>query len=208
MMNKVFLTHWGWVTYICVNKLTIIGSDNGLSPGRRQAIPWTNAGILLNGSLVTKFSEILIEIHTFLFKKIFLKMSSVKCRPFCLGLNVLSYCSTTDMLVWKVCMLCTVWKTLILWSRRTFPRYWISSCLSSYTWIQIHLLHACVYKGLSFRVSPTVFIIRHPINKLKIKHFLQWLQLVWSVQLYSYSGCYCLHWTSLFVTLPILMRML
>ena len=30
-----------------VVKLTIIGSDNGLSPGRRQAIIWTNAGILL-----------------------------------------------------------------------------------------------------------------------------------------------------------------
>ena len=34
-------------THICVNKLTIIGSDNGLSPGRRQAIIWTNAGIVL-----------------------------------------------------------------------------------------------------------------------------------------------------------------
>ena len=32
------LTHWGRVTHICVDKLTIIGSDNGLSPGRRQAI--------------------------------------------------------------------------------------------------------------------------------------------------------------------------
>ena len=30
------LTHWGRVTHMCVNKLTIIGSDNGLSPGRRQ----------------------------------------------------------------------------------------------------------------------------------------------------------------------------
>ena len=27
--------------------LSIIDSDNGLSPGRRQAIIWTNAGILL-----------------------------------------------------------------------------------------------------------------------------------------------------------------
>ena len=26
------LTHWGRVTHICVSKLTIIGSDNGLSP--------------------------------------------------------------------------------------------------------------------------------------------------------------------------------
>ena len=41
------LTHWGRVTHICVGKLTIIGSDNGLSPCRRQAVIWTNAGILL-----------------------------------------------------------------------------------------------------------------------------------------------------------------
>ena len=34
----LILTHWGRVTHICVGNLTIIGSDNGLSPGRRQAI--------------------------------------------------------------------------------------------------------------------------------------------------------------------------
>ena len=51
--------------YICVRKLTIIGSDNGLSPGRRQAIIWTNAGILLIRTLETNFSEIVSEIHTF-----------------------------------------------------------------------------------------------------------------------------------------------
>ena len=77
------------MTHICVGKLTIIGSDNGLSPGRRQAIIWTNDGILLIGPLGTNFSEILIEIHTFSFKKMHLKMSSWKWRPFCLGLNVL-----------------------------------------------------------------------------------------------------------------------
>ena len=32
------------VTHICVSNLIFIGSDNGLSPGRRQAIIWTNAG--------------------------------------------------------------------------------------------------------------------------------------------------------------------
>ena len=62
---------------------------NGLSPGRRQAIIWTNAGILLIGHLGTCFSEILIEIETFSFKKMHLKMSSAKTQPFCLGLNVL-----------------------------------------------------------------------------------------------------------------------
>ena len=40
------LTHWGPVTHICISKQTIIGSDNGLSPGCRRAIIWTNAGIL------------------------------------------------------------------------------------------------------------------------------------------------------------------
>ena len=83
------LTHWGRETHICVGKLTIIASDNGLSPGRRQAIIWTDAGILLIGPLGTNFNEILIEIHTFLFKKMRLKMSSAKWRSFCLGLNVL-----------------------------------------------------------------------------------------------------------------------
>ena len=52
------LTHWGRVTHICVSTLTIVGSDNGLSPGRRQAIIYTNDGILLIGPLGTNFSEI------------------------------------------------------------------------------------------------------------------------------------------------------
>ena len=47
---------------MCVSKLTIIGPDNDLSPDRRQAIIWTNAGILLIGPLATNLSEILIEI--------------------------------------------------------------------------------------------------------------------------------------------------
>ena len=83
------LTHWGRVTHICVGKLTNIGSDNGLSPGRRQAIIWTNAGISLIGPLRTNLNEILIGIQTFSFKKMHLKMSSAKWRPFCLGLNEL-----------------------------------------------------------------------------------------------------------------------
>ena len=77
------------MTQICVGNLTTIGSDNGLSPGRRQAIIWTNAGILLIGHPGTNLGEILIEIHTFSFKIIHLKMSSGKWRPSCLGLNVL-----------------------------------------------------------------------------------------------------------------------
>ena len=107
------------MTHICVSKLTIIGSDNGLSPDRRQAIIWTNAGILLNGPLGTNFSEISIEILTFSFKKMHLKVSSAKRRPFCLGLNVLKVngiMTTLCFSVWfYVCVLQVGWKPL-------FPR--------------------------------------------------------------------------------------
>ena len=84
-----YLTHWGQVTHICLGNLTIIGPDNGLSPGRRQVIIWTNAGLLLIGPFGTNFSEILFGIQTFSFKKMHFKMSSAKWRPFCLRLNVL-----------------------------------------------------------------------------------------------------------------------
>ena len=62
---RVILTHWGRETHICVSKLNITGSDNGLSPGRRQAIIWTNAGLLSIGPLGTNFSEISIGVQAY-----------------------------------------------------------------------------------------------------------------------------------------------
>ena len=87
----LILTHWDRlrVTHICVGNLTIISSDNGLLPGRRQTVFWTNAGKLLIGPLGTNFSEILIKIHKFSFKKMHLKMLSGHLWPFCLSLDVL-----------------------------------------------------------------------------------------------------------------------
>ena len=69
------------MTHICVDNLTTIVSDNGLSPVQSQAIIWTNAGILLIGPLGTNVSEILIGILTFSFKEIHFKMWPAKCRP-------------------------------------------------------------------------------------------------------------------------------
>ena len=91
------------MTHICVGKLTIIGSNNGLSPGRRQAIIWTNAGILLIRPLGTNFSKSLIGIQTFSLKKMHLKMSSAKWRPFRLGLNVLRAlsCKSSFKCIWN-----------------------------------------------------------------------------------------------------------
>ena len=90
LSHNVPLTHWGRVTHIFVSKLAIIGSDNGLSPERRQAIIGTNDGLLLIGILGTDFGEILSEMYTFSVKKMHLKKSSTKWWPFCLGLNVLN----------------------------------------------------------------------------------------------------------------------
>ena len=98
------ITRWGRETHICVSKLTIIGSDNGLSPDRRQAIIWTYAGLLLTGPLGTNFSDILIKIYTFSFKKMHLKMSSGKWRPFCLGLKVLRTHVTQSTIFFNCCL--------------------------------------------------------------------------------------------------------
>ena len=84
------LTHWAeW--RICLSDLTSIGSDNGSSPGRCQAIIGTNAGMLLTGPLGTNVIAILIKIVIFPFRKMRLKVSSAKRRPFCLGINVLTW---------------------------------------------------------------------------------------------------------------------
>ena len=65
----VFLTQWGGVTHICVTKLTIVGSDNGLSPGQGQAIIYSNAVILLVGLVRAYSSEILVLNNIFPLKK-------------------------------------------------------------------------------------------------------------------------------------------
>ena len=72
------LSHWGRVPHICISKLNHHWFRNVLLPDRRQAIVWTNAGILFIGPSGTNFSEIFIKIHTFSFMKIHLKMLSWK----------------------------------------------------------------------------------------------------------------------------------
>ena len=84
------LTHWGWVTHICIGNLTIIGLDNGLSPGRRQAIIWTNAGILLIRQTRNKLQWNVdqnsnIFIHENAFESVLCEMASILSRPQCVN---------------------------------------------------------------------------------------------------------------------------
>ena len=77
--------------HLFIGTQTIVGSDNGLSSGWRQAIIWTNAGVLLMGPLGTNFSEFVIEILTFSSKKMHLKVLSAKLQPFCPGADELTH---------------------------------------------------------------------------------------------------------------------
>ena len=86
--DYIQLTHWGRLTHICVSKLTIIGSDNGLLPGRRQAIIWTNAGIFVNWTLRNKLqwnfnrnSSIFIQENRF--ENVIWKMAAILSQPQC-----------------------------------------------------------------------------------------------------------------------------
>ena len=70
---KFCFTHWAQVTHICVNKLTISGLDNDFSLGRQSHYAGT--------FFLTNFSEILIEIYIFSFRKMHLKSRLEKRQP-------------------------------------------------------------------------------------------------------------------------------
>ena len=162
------------MTQICVSNLTTTGSDNGLSPSRRQAIIWTNAGILLIGPLGTNFSEILIEIHTFSFKKMHLKigtnfseilieihtfsfkkmhlkMSSGKWRPFCVSLNVLTSHVRGTWCGWWLILLCCVIMHCDLMGEMSSP--WSSPWARDQFMWTIKLWRECWHKVGVFSVS-------------------------------------------------------
>ena len=106
------------MTHVCVNKLAIIGTDNGFLPGRCQGSIWNDAGILLIRFIGAHFNEILSEIHTFSFRKMDLKMSSVKWRQFCLGLDMLN-----PGLVYVTC----TWYEVDEWTKKRYNwvKWWL-----------------------------------------------------------------------------------
>ena len=93
MYNEILNHEYCWVLLGYLTHLPLVphqwtgsafGSDNGLSPDRRQAITWTNTDLLSVGPLGTNLNEIWIKIKSFSFMKMHLKMS-VKWQPFCPG---------------------------------------------------------------------------------------------------------------------------
>ena len=86
-----YLTHWGQETHICISKISIIGSDNGLLPGPLHYLNqcWDIDNFTPRNKLWYNINRKLI--HFYSFKKMHLKMSSGKWRPSCLSLNVLNH---------------------------------------------------------------------------------------------------------------------
>ena len=76
-ISRSSLTHWGWLMHICINKLTIIGSDNGLLPGWHLAINETILEFywnLINKVLLNLKQKACILIHENAFENILYKM--------------------------------------------------------------------------------------------------------------------------------------
>ena len=99
------LTDWGRVTHTCISKLTIIGPDNGLLPGRGQAIIWTSAGILLIWTLWTNLN---LKQNSY----IFIQENAFE--------NVV--CIMTAILSWPQCVKC------VFYEDKAWPMFHICSC--------------------------------------------------------------------------------
>ena len=88
------LTHWGWVTHVCVGKQGHHWFRYGLLPVRLKAIIWTNAGKKLMWLVGTrpmgKLIVIWIKTQPFLTTlNLTLKTSSCRMAAICLSINVL-----------------------------------------------------------------------------------------------------------------------
>ena len=107
------ITHWGRVTHVCVGKLAIIDSGNGLSPGWRQTIIWINARNITNWTLRNKLqwnfntnSHIVIQENGFISE-----MAVILARPQCVDMHVWSIIWTNDSLFTDAYMRHSAWKS-------------------------------------------------------------------------------------------------
>ena len=81
------LTHWGWATHICISKLIVMGSDNGLSaPSHYLNHCWNIVNWNLRNNLQWKIkrnSYILIEGNVF--QNVVWKMVAILSQPQCVN---------------------------------------------------------------------------------------------------------------------------
>ena len=162
-LKILVLTYWGRVTHICVANPTVIGSDNGLSPSQRQAIIWSNAGILSIEPQRTHVSEILIGTHTFLLKnacqKAVCKMVAILSRPQCVKQFLLNHSLKLCSYHGKGCFN-SLWPNDGIWRQRsgstlaqvmacclTVPSHYLNVLIYhqwgplAFIWVQFYFIH-------------------------------------------------------------------
>ena len=108
-VRQHYFTHWGHATHICVNKQTIICSDNALSAASHYLGPMLEYCWL--DPRKRNYSKILIEVYSFSFRK----MAAIF-----LGLNILSRCWTRSLSQYEVAM------PQFGMSTRVYAALWIS----------------------------------------------------------------------------------
>ena len=89
-----------WRLYVWVNQ-TIVGSDNGLSTVRCQAIIKTNNGSLLSSPLGDKLQRNLNQIEAIFIEENEFENAVCEMAPICLGLNLV--CCNNGRVVLKIC---------------------------------------------------------------------------------------------------------
>ena len=99
MLKKLFffsclqlnvLTHWGRVTHICISKITIIGSDNGLSPWTAPSHYLNQCWNIVNWTLGNKLQwnlnrNLYIFIQENPLENVVWKMAAILSRPQCVN---------------------------------------------------------------------------------------------------------------------------
>ena len=74
------------MTYIYADNPTLVGSDNGFSPGRRQAIIWTNDGILFIRPFGTQWNfnrHLQISNQENAYENVVCEMAAILSQPQC-----------------------------------------------------------------------------------------------------------------------------
>ena len=140
-------------TFIPLVHWATMGSDNGLFPVQCQAIIWTNPGLLLIGLLARNSSEIWIKMKQFSYKKMHLKMSSTKWRPFCICLNILK------RVTWGT----SCWLAIVPHINSSFPRqnghhwpFWQRTFSNVFSWMKKFDFRLNFHWSLFLRVQLTI----------------------------------------------------
>ena len=140
---------WGRVTHICVSRLTIIGSDNGLALARHQDIIWTNAGIFSIGPFGTNFSEMLnVQANSF-------KNVVWKWRPFFSGPGKIVRYQTITQNKNKT-LKHTFCDVLVFIATRFFTKFYDQICTRNYSSYSL-TFYPCCCAGHSYLAMKWVF---------------------------------------------------